>query len=303
MPKNNFKKPYPTSHITFKPVGKCIYCGSVERLTREHIVPKALNGTMILPASSCHACGVITTKFEQSVAKEMYGVMRNKRDYKTYNKKKRSQNISVSYSTSEGIIKSISLDLAKFPDINQVVILPPPGILTKAPLTEMNPELQITWVGDANAIPNMISLIENESGDKNITISLAHTFPWGDFCRLLAKIAHGCLVAYVGQEGYIPFLPDLILGHSSYLAHYIGGIDGHESIHLMTYDLQMHILHEEDGDYIAVYIHLLGGIPMPTYQVIAGKITDFDLIIKMINSKKTDVHEQLPYPADWLKDM
>lgn len=80
----------------------------------------------------------------------------------------------------------------------------------------------------------------------------------------------------------------------------------------MTYDLQLHIVASpgkdhvipgEDAGYFAVYIHLLGGIPMPTYQVIAGKITDFDLIIEMINSKKTDAQEQLPYPADWLKDM
>lgn len=312
MPKNNFKKPYPTSHITFKPVGKCIYCGSVNGLTNEHIIPKALNGTIILPKSICHACATITTKFEQSITKEMYGVMRNKRDYKTYHKKNRPKKLLVSYTTLDGVIKSIKLDVADCPDFNLVAFLPPPGILTKSPLSEMNPEFKISTVGDQNEIEHVISLIENESGDKNIALSLSHIFPWGDFCRLLAKIAHGYLVAYIGQDGYIPLLPDLILGHSPYLAHYIGGIDGHGSVHLMTYNLQLHIVASpgkahiipgEDAGYFAVYIHLLGGIPMPTYQVIAGKITDFDLIIEMINSKKTDAQEQLPYPPDWLKDM
>lgn len=294
MPENSFKKPYPTPLITFDPVGKCIYCGSVDGLTNEHIVPKALNGTIILPKSSCTTCAAITSKFERTIAQQMYGIMRNKRDYKSRRKKERPQKMPASYLTSKGVIKSIDLNLANYPDFNLIPSLPPPGILTKSPLTEMNPEMQISTVGDPNEIANAISLIENESGNKNIKLSLSHHFAWGDFSRLLAKIAHGYLVAFVGQEGYIPLLPDLILGRSPYLAHYIGGIDG-GPVHMMTYWLSLVILPSpdtgyiaEDEGYLAVYIQLLGGIPMPMYQVIAGKIKNLGLIIENINSKKTD---------------
>ncbi len=35
----------------FSPVDECIYCGSHDELTDEHIGPLALNGNMILPKS------------------------------------------------------------------------------------------------------------------------------------------------------------------------------------------------------------------------------------------------------------
>src|SRR5215212_3632262 len=51
----------------YKPVGTCIYCGSVDDLRDEHIIPKALNGDWILPAASCRVCEAITSKFEMKV--------------------------------------------------------------------------------------------------------------------------------------------------------------------------------------------------------------------------------------------
>lgn len=287
MAEDIFKKLIPTQSITYEPIGKCIYCGSVKELTKEHIVPKALNGTMILPKSSCLKCCDITKKFEQTVTRSMYGIHRIKRGYKTRRPKERPTSYSISYSDSDGAIRAINLDMSQYPDIYLVVNLPPPGILNGAPLTELNPEMQISLVGNPNEIARAISSIGNE----NISLILSHSFPWGDFCRVLAKIAHGFLVACVGQAGYIPLLPDLILGRSSYLAHYIGGIEGGSPIHMMSHNLQLILIPDLgtgaiDTGYIAVYIQLLGGVSMPTYQVIAAKISDFDLIIEKINSMK-----------------
>jgi hypothetical protein len=259
----------------------------VDGLTKEHIIPKALNGTMVLPQSSCIACAKITSKFERTITQEMYGNMRNKRDYKSRHKKNRPQNLLAKYRTSDGAIEQISLDLSDFPDVNLIVDLPLPGIITKSPLTEMNPEFQLRLVGNSNEISKAISLIENKSENKEVSLLLSCTFDWGAFYRLLAKIAHGHLVACVGLEGYIPLLPDLILERSPYLSHYIGGIANGGGWHQMTYHLGLmmipspeigYIAPEIDAGYFSVYIHLFGGMNMPTYQVIAGKITDFDLI-------------------------
>src|SRR5712672_2024078 len=64
----------PTPAVTFDPVGRCIYCGATGvDLRDEHIVPLSLNGTMILPRASCRECEKITTRFERSVARNMYG--------------------------------------------------------------------------------------------------------------------------------------------------------------------------------------------------------------------------------------
>jgi hypothetical protein len=41
-------------------------------------------------------------------------------------------------------------------------------------------------------------------------------------CRMVAKIAHGAAVAELGLDAFNPFLPDLIMGRSKFLSHYIG---------------------------------------------------------------------------------
>jgi hypothetical protein len=277
-----FKKLIPTPSITFEPVQKCIYCGSGERLSDEHIVPFALNGTMILPKSSCSVCRDITSKFELTVTRAMYGVLRNKRNYKTRHKKKRPSSLPVSYSTSEGAIKSIDFAMADYPSTYFVAYLPPPGVLTGAPLTDRNPEgIRLDLRCDPNEIERAISSI----GSENIALSLGNIFPYGDFYRLLAKIAHGFLVASYGQAGYVAFLPDIILGRSPYLAHYVGGLGGDASVHMMSHHVSLVCLPVDDVVYLTVNIQLLGGVTMPTYQVIAAKITDFKLLTEIFYSK------------------
>jgi hypothetical protein len=275
MAEDIFKKLIPTPSITFEPVGNCIYCGSVEELSDEHIIPFALNGTMILPKSSCRTCATITSKFELTVTREMYGVLRNKRDYKTRDKKERPSHLPVSFLTSDGAIKSTDLKINDYPCSYLVAYLPPPGILTGSPLSDKNPEgIRLNLEGDPNEIERAISSI----GIENITLSLNNIFPYGDFYRLLAKIAHGFLVASYGQEGYVPFLPDLILGRSPYLAHYVGGLGGNATVHMLSHHVSLECLPVNDAVYLAVNIHLMGGMQMPTYQVIAAKVTDFHLL-------------------------
>src|SRR5947209_7136061 len=57
--------------VCYQPVGRCIYCGSTESLGREHIIPLALNGTAVLPKSTCDGCTRITGEFEQDVLRAL----------------------------------------------------------------------------------------------------------------------------------------------------------------------------------------------------------------------------------------
>src|SRR5687768_18617155 len=51
----------------FRPVGRCIYCGSASNLSDEHIVSYGLGGKFVLPNSSCAACSIITSRIERKV--------------------------------------------------------------------------------------------------------------------------------------------------------------------------------------------------------------------------------------------
>lgn len=48
-------------------IGKCIYCGSTDNLTREHVVPRGLGGPWLLLKASCKKCARITSDFEGGV--------------------------------------------------------------------------------------------------------------------------------------------------------------------------------------------------------------------------------------------
>jgi len=56
-----------TETTRFPPVGYCIYCGSTDDLRDEHVVPLALDGTLILPDSSCKACADMTSRLDLEV--------------------------------------------------------------------------------------------------------------------------------------------------------------------------------------------------------------------------------------------
>ena len=53
--------------------GECIYCGSTNELSNEHIVPYALEGVHVLKDSSCKSCADLTKKFELDVARKLWG--------------------------------------------------------------------------------------------------------------------------------------------------------------------------------------------------------------------------------------
>ncbi|MBK7171224.1 MAG: hypothetical protein IPH83_18995 [Gammaproteobacteria bacterium] len=60
----------------WEPLGYCIYCGSVDALTDEHIVPFGLGGPGVLPASSCRTCATETGRFEQDVLRGPFWALR-----------------------------------------------------------------------------------------------------------------------------------------------------------------------------------------------------------------------------------
>jgi hypothetical protein len=55
------------------PLGYCLYCGSTENLSREHIVPYAFLGNWVLQQASCGRCAEITGKLELACARDLFG--------------------------------------------------------------------------------------------------------------------------------------------------------------------------------------------------------------------------------------
>lgn len=250
---------------TFKPFNACIYCGASEcRLTDEHIIPFSLNGTLVLPRASCDICSDITKRFEQVVSRSMYGPLRIKCEFNTRRKKERPTSVPAIKVDGAGIETTITVPVGMLPTNYIALELPSPGILTGAEPSNMNPEMKLHIKGDQKEIE--IAMRELDVGE----LELSSMAAWGSFCRLLAKIGHAYSMAVLGGEGYKPLLIDLILGKSDYLSHYVGGTaeDNIES------DLQLSLISSRTELYLCVNITLLGRGRLPTYQAVAGLVTD-----------------------------
>src|SRR5689334_21781727 len=74
-------------------VYSCIYCGSKENLTSEHIIPFSLGEKLELKGASCKVCADITSKFERTVARVMLGNFRIKFSAPTRRPRKRPSSL------------------------------------------------------------------------------------------------------------------------------------------------------------------------------------------------------------------
>src|SRR5262245_1110250 len=78
----------------FPPVGRCIYCDTADGpLSKEHVIPFGLGGNFILPRASCKACAKITSAFERTCLRQMYGDLRTKYGAPSRRPKKRPKYI------------------------------------------------------------------------------------------------------------------------------------------------------------------------------------------------------------------
>src|ERR1035437_10326423 len=74
------------ARIQYPPAEKCIYCGSTESLSREHIIPYALNGEAVIQRASCPDCAKITSVFEGKSLKGAMDYVRHHRGFRSRSK-------------------------------------------------------------------------------------------------------------------------------------------------------------------------------------------------------------------------
>jgi hypothetical protein len=77
------------------PSGKCIYCGRVAILAREHIIAFSLGGGLILREASCPKCAETTGKIETTCLHEIFLAYRTHFALPTRHKKSRPTTLPV----------------------------------------------------------------------------------------------------------------------------------------------------------------------------------------------------------------
>ena len=276
-----------SSHRMFKAVGHCIYCGSdgqPEGLTREHIFPFSLGGTLTLPKSSCVVCARITRDFEQTCARGMFGKLRILFNLPTQHKKQRPTELPVEIVIG-GNERIISVPIADCPSVPVgFPVFDKPGIMRGGkpgePFRRASIKPVLPYIADNNErIARLFARFQEP-----INFRVRSRLSIGPFVRMLAKIAHSFAVAEFGADSFEYMLPDVILGKraDSFL---IGCDEGFSILNGLEYKDVMHSLNfsklefvsKKEGapevileQYLAAIIRLFKNLDTPTYYVIIG---------------------------------
>jgi hypothetical protein len=173
------------------PVGVCIYCGSNESLSDEHVIPLSLGGNYILDKASCSTCAGITSAFEGRLAR---GFMRDARvvgRYPTRRPKERPKSLPLKVRGAD-TAEVLNLAPAEHPGFLHLPILAPAGRLHGrgyARGVTVSGSETIVFGKDPLAVAKDLNASQMES-----------TVNWDvtSFARLLAKVAYASAVASVG---------------------------------------------------------------------------------------------------------
>src|SRR4051812_29094937 len=84
----------------YQPIGRCIYCDSTDGLTKEHIIPLALDGNLELPDASCPSCQKETHAFGGHVSGRMLKAFRT--EFNIRSRRRRPEKIRVPTLSPEG---------------------------------------------------------------------------------------------------------------------------------------------------------------------------------------------------------
>lgn len=264
--------------LRFREVGKCIYCGTTESLTDEHIIPLSLNGTMLLPKASCNECAKKTSLYERRVTK---GFMQNARivgKLKTRKPKGRPKSLFMRLQDKKNqvITKELLVENC-ISDLHLPMFIPSrflEGTLFRKEGAEIRGFFTIFVGSEAS---NLAGFLEKHDAKGMQGEARVDAISFG---RLLAKIAHGYLVA---EEGIFPaeqspILP-IILGNATDISDWIGSCDKCPLDESATADDLFHSIalitnpDHELGAAKIVYIKLFAGWGAQiTYAVVARVI-------------------------------
>lgn len=200
-------------------VGSCIYCGEVDGLSDEHVIPYALGGLFVLSESTCNKCAAITSEFERKVLRGFMLDARVAGGFPTRRPKERPASLQLDIE-SNGIFKEVELSPEEHPGLLLLPMLLPAGILVgREPSTGVSVcGIETIYFGrNPLAVAADLDVKEiSKTCDLDVT----------SFSRLIAKIAYGFAVAHFGllPRDNVPILP-LILGTSDDASMWLGSAD------------------------------------------------------------------------------
>lgn len=243
-------------------IGRCIYCGSIQNLSDEHILPRGLKGIWQLQKASCPHCAKITSSFEQDVLRKQFNVARSALKLPSYKPKNRPKEFTFSV-IQDGEQKDVSLPAADSPPVFMMLHLKPPRYITNGDY-EKGAKQGVSLHGPSK------SDFREKWGFEAITFETK--FKGTSFERMLAKIAYGFFVHQNGL-GVLKecFVLPCILGQKDDAGYWVGASwNKFEGLPKTPYFHTISLF--KNGNEVAALIRLFASFGTPEYAVIIGKV-------------------------------
>lgn len=258
--------------------GVCIYCRRTGvLLTDEHIVPYSLGGQHVILKASCEKCADITKKFEQDVARELWGDARTSYNAPSRRKKERRSHVVLT-DPLEGT-KKLSIPVGEYPAPMVFYKMSQAGLLAGASEQE---DGSAKWVLVAITDEKRLERFEQKHPGK-LTATFRHVPD--SFARLLAKIGYGQTLCSLDINDFNPICLPFILGSKRNLSYIVGGrVSIEDAVPQVGYRLSNHLFGTKDRAVIIAEIRLVANNATPTYHVVVGDVVGVENV-RNVNSK------------------
>jgi hypothetical protein len=258
-------------------IGQCLYCPSTDGLTTEHVIPESLGGTLLLDSASCEPCRKRTHAIETEATSKMLGALRHGRKFRS--KKGRGRKQWVSLERADGTIFGAQVeadDLPKFSWAMQEYTTTAPVLMAQAEREKYTNIRSRSRVRVSDNDEELNKIRNKYGGEYQRYVNPE------PFAQMLAKIAHGLVVASYGVDSFVPFLPEhILMSPSDGMIHdYIGTpfsmrLPVHPS-DVVSYDFPENPVIAATGirtdGIILCNIQVLPNLGMPDYGIVVGKI-------------------------------
>jgi hypothetical protein len=249
-----------------KYIGKCIYCGAIDKLTREHILPRGLGGPWLLLKASCRKCAKVTSDFERDVLKEFFILPRTKLGLPTYHPKNRPEGFSFK-STIDGEEEVMDFPVSDCPTLFMMPQFKKPGFIDR------NTQVKGILVSGMSLHGKESELREFKTKFNIESLSYTRSLRTS-FARVLAKIAYGMAILKYGldmiEEAYV--LPS-IRGDKDDVGQWVGCEDPHKSPALLPKERFLHRIDVlQNKNEVGARIRLFASYQTPEYLVIVGRL-------------------------------
>lgn len=259
-------------------IGKCIYCGEEkEKLTKEHIIPYALGGTMILHDASCEECRKITSQYERNPLSENWSEVRAYLDYPSRKRKFDEEMFNLEVFLKNGEEAILELKKKEVLGIAQFLEYSLPGIFLKKGTYKKGVILTgVSTFGFGIDIKKFVR--------KHSIKSFRHNcyYKNNNFERMVARIAYCFVIACWGNDCFEDrsVLPS-ILNQKDDIGYWLGSDPAGSIIPLIGKQNSKNVMkigiyknNITNKRYAIVRLKFFAGTDTPEYIVVVGSLKD-----------------------------